>query len=630
MGVLNVAKKVLFLVPQASMDKEELKYYSRLYQDVDFVFSDPFDATSLVQQKINEGTEIIAGRGNTAESIRKKFPDVHVVQIQVTGYDVIRTLKQADLTGATVAVITNNVDVSGLSIFEKLYSIRIIGYLRVPFAKLENTIRDAVLRGAQYILGGALTCRMTNELGISAKAIPLVLGPESMINAIHDIKQVQKAIEIENTRQDFLNRLLDSVDEGIISVGPEEKIMLANANAARMLEIPAHLAIGKAINNYFPEDIVDGEDTLVNIGEKSLLITRTPVIHGQQGHGAIYILHEPSHIASLESHIRREAFARGNHVARFCFKDIIGRSNALQEAVRVSKNYALTDANVLIVGETGSGKEMFAQSIHNSSTRRKGTFVAVNCAALPENLLESELFGYVEGAFTGASRKGKAGLFEAAHGGTIFLDEISEMYYPSQGRLLRVLQEKYIVRLGSHKIIPVDVRVIAATNQNLQELVRQNKFREDLYYRLNVLNLTVPPLRERSEDAIILLDYFLKNAGLNVSLDDDAISFLRDYQWHGNVREVNNLADRIAATITGPTVTLNQVRRLLDSQGLYLQPSTNSVTQRQLRETDQKQEIMNAIRQSKGHMGDAADILGINRSTLWRRMKKLNLDRNRI
>lgn len=620
-----MSKKVLFLIPRDSMDNEQRKYYSRLYPEVSFEFSDPYDPIPLVQQKINEGIEIVAGRGTTAEVIRERFPNIHVVKIQATGYDVIRSLGQTDLKGATVAVITSNVDISGLSVFEQLYSIRIIGYLKIPFAKLENTIRDAVLRGAQYILGGALTCRMANELQSPAKAILLALGPESMSAAIHDIKQVQEAIEIEAGRQGFLNRLLDSIDEGVISVDSNGKITLVNANAARLLRTSPNLAIGKSIDHFFAEDTPDEEDTLININGNQVLVTRTPVKHGNREHGAIYTLHEPSHIESLETHIRRESYIRNSHIARFRFNDIIGQSSALQEAIRISKNYALTDASVLIAGETGSGKEMFAQSIHNASKRRKGAFVAVNCAALPETLLESELFGYVEGAFTGANRKGRTGLFEAAHGGTIFLDEISEMCYSSQGRLLRVLQEKYIIRLGSHKIIPVDVRIIAATNRDLQELVRDGKFRQDLYYRLNVLNLTIPPLRERKGDAIILLKHFLNTYGLDISFSNDAISFLKSYQWYGNVREVNNLADRIAATKTGSIVTRNQIERLLDSNNLATGSIIVAPSSSKPREKKQEEEIMEAIRQANGHMGNAAAILGINRSTLWRRMKKLNL-----
>lgn len=618
-------KKLLFLVPRDSMDEEQRKYYSKLYTDVLFEFSDPYDPIPQVRQKVKEGIEIVGGRGNAAVAIRQEFSNLHVVQIQVTGYDVIRSLRRIDPTGATVAVITSNVDVSGLKIFEQLYSIHIIGYLMVPFSKLENTIRDAVINGAKYILGGALICRMAKDMNIPAQVIPLALGPESMVNAIHELKQVQKAIELENARQGFLNRLLDSIKEGVISTDLTGKITMVNANASRILQMSPRMAIGKGINTFLPEDTPDGTDNMVNINGNRILFTRTSVLNGNQDDGIIYTLHEPSHIETLETSIRRETYADSNHIARFHFTDIIGLSPTILETIRIARNYAKTESNVLITGETGSGKEMFAQSIHNAGTRHKGPFVAVNCASLPETLLESELFGYVEGAFTGANRKGRAGLFEAAHGGTIFLDEISETSYSSQGRLLRVLQEKYIVRLGSQKIIPVNVRVIAATNRNLHELVEQGKFREDLYYRLNVLNLVIPPLRERDDDAIILLNHFLKTFGANVTINEDVVGFLREYPWRGNIREVGNLAERVVATLTGLNINRKQIERLLDPHDLSVSYSTHLSSTLQLREKKQKTEILNALDQAKGNMGKAADILGIDRSTLWRRMKRLDM-----
>lgn len=621
-----MSKNILFLIPRESMSEEQLKYYNTIYPEVLFEFSDPFDPIPLVRQKVNEGFEIMAGRGTTAAAIRRNFPNIHVVQIQVTGYDIIRSLGQIDISNETVAVITSNVEILGLSIFEKLYNIRILDYLMVPISKLESVIRDAVLRGAKYILGGALPCKTANEMGIPAKAIPLALGPESISYAIHDIKQVQEAIKVEDARQGFLNRLLDSIDNGVISVDLTGKITLVNSNAARILNIDSFQAIGKNINEVLPEGLPDRSDSLVNINGNQVLIDYTPVVHEEKEYGIIYTMHELSQIESLKTQIRRESYVYNKHLARFQFDDIIGQSRALKEAVRIAKNYSRTDSSVLIVGETGTGKEMFAQSIHNASSRRNNKFVAVNCAALPETLLESELFGYVEGAFTGANRKGREGLFEAAHGGTIFLDEISETSYISQGRLLRVLQEKYIVRLGSQKIIPVDVRVIAATNRNLQELVEQGKFREDLYYRLNVLNLVIPPLREREGDAAILLKFFLESAGSNMSISEEAIDFINHYRWRGNVREVCNLAERIVATITSPILTREHIERLLDPQIFLNQPINQPSTPIQLREKMQEEEIREALRKANGNMGKAADILGINRSTLWRRIKRLKLN----
>jgi transcriptional regulator with PAS, ATPase and Fis domain len=215
--------------------------------------------------------------------------------------------------------------------------------------------------------------------------------------------------------------------------------------------------------------------------------------------------------------------------------------------VQKAKQYAGYDSNLLIYGETGTGKEVFAQSIHNQSKRKKGPFVSVNTASIAPSLLESELFGYVEGAFTGARKGGKLGLFELAHGGTIFLDEIGELSPDIQSRLLRVLQEKEIMRIGDDKIIPVDVRVICATNRDLSELVQKGGFRADLYYRINVLSLRLPPLRERGEDILELFKYFVQDLaaheGKKITIEPDAMNLLMAYHWPGNIRELHNIAE---------------------------------------------------------------------------------------
>lgn len=276
----------------------------------------------------------------------------------------------------------------------------------------------------------------------------------------------------------------------------------------------------------------------------------------------------------------------------------------------------------MLVGETGTGKEIFAQSIHNNSKRCNGPWVVVNCAALPENILESELFGYVGGAFTGANKDGKPGLFEVAHGGTIFLDEIAEMDYVNQGRLLRVLQEKTVVRLGSYKVLPIDVRVIAATNKDLDLLIRENKFRIDLYYRLNVLCLNIMPLRERKEDIKLFIGKFLREfyniSGRTLRLTNDTIKFLEEYNWPGNIRELKNLVQRITVTAKVDTITCEMIKEILHSKETIPVLST--------RENRQVKEIREALKEAKGNCTAAARILGIHRMTLHRRIKKLNID----
>ena len=242
----------------------------------------------------------------------------------------------------------------------------------------------------------------------------------------------------------------------------------------------------------------------------------------------------------------RRQVTGGRSKAKYTFRDIVGNSHALSECKAIAQRMARSDSSILITGGTGVGKELFAQSIHNASSRSQQPFIAVNCGALVESLLESELFGYEKGAFTGANKNGKQGLFELAHKGTLFLDEIGEMPLHLQVRLLRVLQEKEVVRVGGDLVIPVDVRVIAATNKDIPELIRQNRFRSDLFYRLNVLPLYIPPLVERKEDIPLLIDYFKQKLKADFTLTEQAEERLLAYSFPGNVRELRNCMEYLS------------------------------------------------------------------------------------
>ena len=293
----------------------------------------------------------------------------------------------------------------------------------------------------------------------------------------------------------------------------------------------------------------------------------------------------------------------------------------MKQIIEMAKQFSLTNSNILIIGETGTGKEVFAQSIHNYSNCRQGPFVALNCAALPAQILESELFGYVGGAFTGANPKGRPGLFEVAHNGTIFLDEIAEMDYITQSKLLRVLQEKKVMRLGSDRILPINVRVIAATNKNLKTLVNENQFRADLYYRLNVLQLKIPPLRDRKKDIKLLADSFLKeNPNIiknQLNLMPSAIKALTTYSWPGNVRELKNIIERIIAVHNHKNIDASIINLMLEYD--EENPVTSQVIPNNL------EEIKKALAMANGKYTEASKILGISRSTLWRKLKRLGI-----
>lgn len=311
------------------------------------------------------------------------------------------------------------------------------------------------------------------------------------------------------------------------------------------------------------------------------------------------------------------------------FPDIIGESKILRSVMTQMLKVAPEDATVLILGESGTGKELVAASIHEHSHRRSYPLVKLNCAAIPETLLESELFGFEAGAFTGADKK-RIGKFEQAHQGTLFLDEIGDMLLNTQAKILRVLQDKEIVRIGGKRPVLTDVRIIAATNQDLGKMVKDGLFREDLFYRLNVFPLNLPPLRERPDDIGALVNHFLKRAPRPTRLADNVLSVLSSYQWPGNIRELENVIERATIMAEGGVVELTHLPQALLQAPLPLQQSSLQVDSKQNLDEDlrsyEKVLIERALLKAQGNQVRAAELLGINQRSLWYRVKKHELD----
>ena len=353
-----------------------------------------------------------------------------------------------------------------------------------------------------------------------------------------------------------------------------------------------------------------------------------PVMTNNRVEGVVVNFKEVGQVIQMEKKIRAELWKKGS-IAKYNINDIAGISDKIIAAKDLIRKFGKYDSHVLIYGETGTGKELFAQSIHNESKRRNEPFYAINCATLPENLLESELFGYSEGAFTGAKKGGKPGLFELAHNGTLFLDEIGDMPLTFQSKLLRALQEKEIRRIGDDKLISVNVRIIAASHKNLYEQLLDGRFREDLYYRINVMNINIPSLRERRQDIPYLLNYFMNiykeklSININYNFHQDAIDFLTDYKWRGNVRELQNLVERIYIYFGEKRViNLDDVKKLLHGQHnsdidfinnkeLFTQSTLNEITDIAIQE---------ALERFNGNRTQAAKHLGVSRSFLWRKL----------
>ncbi len=369
--------------------------------------------------------------------------------------------------------------------------------------------------------------------------------------------------------------------------------------------------------------------------KRNVLVSCAPLFVRGELKGSVGIIHDVSEIRALMDELHRTRQKVRQLESKYTFEDIIGESPALKQAINLAKVAAATPANVLLRGECGTGKELFAHAIHEASQRCEKPFIRVNCSALPETLLESELFGYTEGAFTGARRRGKKGLFEEASGGTIFLDEIGSMDVSLQAKILRVLQEGEIVRIGEAKAIPVDVRVIAATNADLEALILAGRFRKDLYYRLNVLPIVVPPLRERREDVPLLAQYYLDRMGqdynrLGVSISPAAQATLQEYDWPGNVRELKNVVARALINLKRDE-TVVEVRHLMISLGNGAGPQEQNScgyqggTLAQLHERWEKTLLADVLQATGGNKTEAARKLGISIRNLYNKLEKYGL-----
>jgi len=348
---------------------------------------------------------------------------------------------------------------------------------------------------------------------------------------------------------DQIKALVELMEDGIILADLTNQIYLANQKAKNMLKKKSGIIEGFAIEDILPELKLSDDakpqkatEKIVTIDGVNLVIKVSTIYSDKLKRGNIITLRNFEELEERQ-HSIRSRISGSRHEAKYVFSDIKGESAKIKVSIESAKRIARSDASVLITGESGTGKEVFAQSIHNASHRSKYGFVALNCSAIPENLLESEMFGYEEGSFTGAKKGGKVGLFEIAHKGTIFLDEIGEMPLALQSKLLRVLEEKKVARVGSLKLIDIDTRVIAATNRNLKEMIQDKKMREDLYYRLNVLPLETPSLRERKEDIPVLLDHFMTAMCGKWEYSPKALEMLCKYDWPGNVRELRNAAE---------------------------------------------------------------------------------------
>jgi transcriptional regulator with PAS, ATPase and Fis domain len=379
--------------------------------------------------------------------------------------------------------------------------------------------------------------------------------PERIATNSYSLERLAGKTTKLESQFDILLRILD---EGIVGVNSDGVIFAVNQCAEKNIGVQKTELVGRKaeeVLGYIPFDAVFSSmqpirNKLIKVGDTYIDLSIEPVTGMNRMIGAFAILKKFKDTEQQQQKLRLQLLNRG-YRAKYTFDDIIGNSAAIMKTKKIAMRMSGTNFPVLITGESGTGKELFAQAIHNASSRAESPFVAVNCAAIPDNLLESELFGYEEGAFTGAKKGGKPGLFEFAHMGTLFLDEIEAMSLSLQSKLLRILQEKEVIRVGGDRVINVDVRIIATTNEEVKELIAEGRFRKDLYYRLNVLPLSIPPLRERGEDILLILEDIKKGLGSDFELSEDIRRIFLNYSWEGNIRELRNYVEYLTCVSDG-------------------------------------------------------------------------------
>ena len=494
------------------------------------------------------------------------------------------------------------------------------------------TWEDSLPRLSLHTLG------LIIAMGVAIETqIKLLKSSDNLIRANNNLMQVNESLE---TSYNMLEATLAFTDGGLITVDRFGDITHINQKASRILRLTHSEAISRNISDFLTDksfitkaltcgEPVSYRETTFKIGkneENYILTIRS--MHSQDPQiirGAVIRIVHPDKINALAS-------LRAGFQAKFGFNDIIGDCNEIRKVKDIAQRFSLSSENILLIGESGTGKELFAQAIHNNYCPQ-GPFVAINCASMPRSLIESELFGYESGSFTGADSHGKPGKIELANGGTLFLDEIGDMPYEVQAVLLRVLEDKQVMRVGGKRYQEVDFRVVAATNRNLLKMVQENQFREDLYYRLSVLRISIPPLRQRENDIILLCQYFIntycdKTGKSKPQMSPAAIKKILEYNWPGNVRQLENAVIYAINITQSDVINIEHLPYELFEDVREVTNDKNNITENEEilpMRVWEKAAIKSTLLKSHNSIAQAASILQISKSTLYRKIKEYDI-----
>jgi len=598
--------------------------------------------------------DVYIARGGTAISLRKR--GFHVAEIDIMESDIIRGVDECirKFHAKRIGIVTTKNMIKNRSSIERAYpDTEFLYRFYEEVYDIPRLIADLQLENVDALVGGRSCSIAASKTGVPS--VLLETNEDAVSIAITKALDMTMMIHQNQFRDTQVETIMDHTFEGIIIFNKDGDIIQVNKFAQVALKRAGFRSFGQNIGDIFPflniNEITEGKKEQIfdtcRMGDMVISINCVSLNFGEEFFGGIITFQDVTLIHSLTRNAGAKLRNNG-FMARHTFESLVCEDPDMKEVIRCARQFALHDRNLLIFGETGTGKEVIAQSIHNASFRKNGPFVAINCAAIPEQLLESELFGYVGGAFTGATKGGKRGLFELANNGTLFLDEIGDIPMLLQSKLLRVIQEREIIRLGDDRVIPINVRIICATNRDLSELVESGAFRRDLFYRLEVLRLFIPPVRERKNDIIPLIFRHIetspyKDGTVIKSISPGARRMLLDYPWPGNVREINNFCERISVFCTEEELGEAAVRLALNigsSRQAPAQPSpsanaapraANGITSAsadltKARGEAEKELIADALRRCGSSRTLAAKSLGIDKSTLWRKIKKYGIE----
>ena len=577
---------------------------------------------------VEKGAHAIIARGGTYNDLKDNL-NIPVINLRTSTGDILQALGKAKKISEKVYLVLQKSISFDFKAWEEVLNIHIKIYTFNTMDQVDGIILKIKEKEEEsVVVGGILVIEKAEMQGL--KNIFVTNTDNNIIETYNRANELVDNIKNEKKKLKLVTSILDNIDDAVIVINKDKEIEHFNDKATKFLKKNSNKYVeDENIFDIFPDiNFIFGvlenkvvSNHIIKINDFMLNVTAVPLEVNNEKIGIVCVMQDVTRIQKLEKKLRYQLSQKGLKT-KYTFNDILTKDEEMIQVIENAKKFASNNNTILIYGESGTGKELFAQSIHNWSERNDEPFVAINCGALSDSLLESELFGYEEGAFTGARKGGKQGLFELAHGGTIFLDEINSISTKLQVRLLRVLEEKEVMRLGSDYIIPLDVRVIAATNEDLTSKIINNEFRRDLFYRLSVLELRIPPLREKKKDIILLFKKFVKQITNEVpSIPKELEQKLKEHMWMGNIRELKNVAERYSLF-----KDTNKYNQILGSEGIedhkkIMIDDNMKIDLDEINRVVEDLVIQNLINKGLGK-NEIAGLLGISRTALWKKINR--------